>query len=101
MLCAANSDVGIEILDMLRSKVLEMKDQLALIQPPGEVITDIEPTSAQLTSMFPLSSRHRVKISLILFPATAAAMATQPLVPVKKEPLEEALTSTADYSTSM
>ena len=52
---AANTDVSTKILDMLRSKVLEMKDRLALVQPPGEIDTDIEPISTQLTSMFPLS----------------------------------------------
>ena len=97
---AAKTDVSTEILDMLRSKVLEMKDQLALVQPLGEIVTDIEPTSAQLTSMFPLYSRHRLKTSLILFLSTAAPMATQLLVHVKEEPLEEALTYTAVYSTS-
>ena len=52
---AAKTDVSTEILDMLRSKVLEMKDQLALVQPPREIVTDIEPISTQLTGMFPLS----------------------------------------------
>ena len=49
---AANPDISTELLDMLRSKVLEMRDQLsvALVQQPKE-ITDIKPTSAQLTSM--------------------------------------------------
>ena len=50
---AAKTDVSTEILDMLRRKVLEMKDQLALVQQLGEIVTDIEPTSTQLTSMFP------------------------------------------------
>ena len=55
---AAKTDVSTEILDMLRRKVLEMKDQLALAHPPGEIVTDIEPTSTQLISMFPYPMAH-------------------------------------------
>ena len=48
---AANADISIELLDMLRGKVQELRDQLSLIQPPGEIITHIEPTPTQLTGM--------------------------------------------------
>ena len=97
---AAKTDVSTEILDILRGKVLEMKNQLALVRPLGEIITISEPTSTHLTSMFPYPIGTLLRLKITFISATGVPMATQPPVHVKEEPLEEGLTSTADYSIS-
>ena len=77
----------------------EMRDQLSLVQSPGDV-TDIKPTSAQ--SMLPLILLSQViETNVYMFVSTAATMATQSHIHVKEEPLEEVLPSAAVYSTCM
>ena len=51
---AADADISIGLLGVLRRKVQEMRDQLALVQSPREII-DIELTPAQLTGVFLIS----------------------------------------------
>ena len=96
---AADSDISIELLYMLRKKVQEMRDQLALVQLSGDVteVTDIKPTSST-QSMLTLIMLLRL---MFMFVYTAATMRTQSRVCVKEEPMEEVLPSAAVYSACM